>query len=312
MNKALIIILALALIFIAACTPVSTPNTGRYNGGDEGLTVTFLEGEPPESVLDNNQEDFDLSVLVENVGEADIKPGAVIVTLNGIERDAFKLRSLTEKNTIEILGVKKLSDRIQDGESAEIRFQDANYQESLPFDFDVEVRADVCYDYVSTAVADVCLKSDASQRRTDDNCEIDNKAVDVDNSGAPVHITNFAQNARGSTAIGFTFDVVKVGSGDVFPPGNFKDKCTVDSDNDDTVKVTVDFLSRDNLGVDCTTLQGSTGLIRLTGGQKTVRCTVNTQSLQDIAFEKPLRITVDYMYKTSTETAFAVESTQDF
>ena len=312
MKKAPIIILALLLIFIAACTPVSTPNTGRYNGGDEGLRISFLEGEPPTTVLDNNQESFDLSVLVENVGEDDIQPNQVIVTLNGIERDAFKLRSLTEKNNLEILGVKKLQDRLQNGESAEIRFQDANYQESLPFDFDVEVRADVCYDYTSTAVADVCLKSDASQRRTDDNCEIDNPSVEVDNSGAPVHIENFAQNARGSTAIGFTFDVVKVGSGDVYPPDNFKDKCTVDPDNDDTVKVTVDFLSRDNLGVDCTTLQGSTGQIRLTGGRKTVRCTVNTQSLQDIAFEKPLRITVDYMYKDSKETAFTVQSTQDF
>lgn len=314
MKRTLFIIVLISLLFITACTNNGGSDlpTGRYVGGDDGLKISFVEGEPPESVLDDRQETFDISILAENVGEEDIAPNQIIITLNGIERDAFKLRSLTEKNDIELLGEKKLRDRIQDGESTEVRFKDANYQELLPFDFPVEIRADVCYEYGTTAVADICLKNAASERRTDDQCEIDNDNVNIENSGAPVHIEQFTQRARGSNALQFTFDIVKAGSGDVYPTGTFKDSCGVNYDVDDQVNVDISFLSRsNNPNIDCSTLNGHSGIVRLISGKKTVRCTVSTAGLQDIAFERPLRIKLDYMYKDSEETSFLVESTED-
>ncbi len=314
MKKILIAISITLLLILTACTNSGNSSlpTGRYVGGDEGLTISFVEGEPPESVLDDGQESFDITLLAENTGEEDIAPGQIIVTLNGIEQNAFKLRSLTERNDIEVLGVKKLRDRIQDGESTEVRFKDASYQDLLPFDFPVDLRADVCYEYGTTAVADVCLKSEASDRKADDQCDIDNDAINVENSGAPVHVEQFTQRARGSEAIQFTFDVVKVGSGDVFPTGTFSDSCGINSDVDDQVNVNVAFLSRsNNPTIDCSTLNGDTGVVRLISGKKTVRCTVSTSGLQDIAFERPLRIKLDYVYKDSIEANFLVESTED-
>ncbi len=308
----LLALFILTVLFLAACDPVDQGEPqGRYYQGDVGLELSFVEGEPPQSVLDDGQEVFDISILVKNVGEEDIAPNDILVTLNGIERDAFKLARLTEKNKNELLGTKKLQDRKQEGDSDEIRFEDASYKDLLPFNFDVDIRADVCYEYGTTAVADVCLKSDTGKRRTNDQCQIDNGDVKIESSGAPVKVENFAQRTRGTDSIQFTFDIVKTGAGDVFPSGNFNDKCTTDDENEDMVDVSIDFI-RANLPVSCTTFNGNEGTVRLSAGRKTVRCEVDTSSLQDIAFEKPLRIKLDYVYKDSVQKTFTVESTEDF
>ncbi|MEK6940488.1 MAG: hypothetical protein AABW49_01140 [Nanoarchaeota archaeon] len=312
MKKIFILLVGILMLATACQTTTDDSNTNkRYYGGSDGLDVTFVEGEPPDQVLDGSQDIFDITLLVDNIGEEDISPGEVIVTLNGIERDVFQLNSLTEKNENEIRGVHRIGDRKENGDQDEVRFKSARYNDVLPFDFEISMRADICYEYGTEAVADVCLKKDASARRTEDKCEISNDNVEIENSGSPMRIANFVQSARGSNKIQFIFDVESIGGGDYFPTGNFVDSCTTDERNDDTVNIAVDFI-RSDVSVDCTPFGGSNGEIRLVSGKRTVRCTVDTSNMQEIAFERPMRIKLDYMYKTSKDKTFIVESTQDF
>ena len=52
------LILAVFIILILGCTRTSEPSQKIFIGGSEGLSIKFLQDEPPLSVLDNSQEDF--------------------------------------------------------------------------------------------------------------------------------------------------------------------------------------------------------------------------------------------------------------
>ena len=312
MNKSTKLMLFLVLVlFIAACTKAPSASTSsRFVGGDKGLELSFIKDEPPDTVLDDNQDEFDIALSFNNVGEEDIKEGDVIVTLNGIEGSAFSLSSLSSKNEDPLAGKKKLSDRVVPGEEGEVIFNKLKYKDQLPADFDVELRADVCYEYGTKIMADLCLKKEASKRRTNDQCEISNENVGMDNSGAPVRVTNFAQRPKGSDKVQFTFDIEKTGSGDVFEPETFSDRCVIDNDKINKIDVDVRFL-RSDAGISCSTLgDKSKGVVKLLSGKRTIRCDVSTSGLQEIAFKKPLLIKLDYVYKDSLEKTFTVESTE--
>src|SRR3989344_837884 len=301
----------LLILFIVACSKQpSASSSSRFVGGSDGLDISFIKDEPPDTVLDDNQDEFDIALSMENAGEEDINAGDVIVTLNGIEKDAFSLSSLSAKNEDFLAGKKKLTDRVIPGEQGEVLFTKLKYKDKLPADFDVEVRADVCYEYGTRSMADMCLKKEASKRRTNDQCEVSDDSVEVDNSGAPIKITNFAQRPKGSDKVQFTFDIEKTGSGDVFETGTFSDKCIMDNDRLNKVNVEVNFLRAD-AGISCTTLSGKNkGIVKLLSGKRTIRCDVSSSSLQDIAFKKPLLVKIDYEYKDSISKTFIVESTE--
>ena len=305
----LTLILLVTLVFIAACTQKQTASKGRFVGGTSGLTFSFMIDEPPEIVSDSNQDEFDIGLALENVGEEDIAPSQVIATLNGLEKDAFSLSSLSAKNIDPLEGKKKLADRVIPGEQGEIIFNNLKYKEKLPADLEVELRADVCYEYGTRAIADMCLKKEPNKRGTDDICEITDEAVNVDNSAAPVRITNFAQRASGASKVKFTFDIEKSGSGDVFESGTFSDKCTVNDDKLNRVNVNVGFIGS-GATVSCNLAgSGSKGTVKLLSGKRTVRCEVSSIA-QDIAFRKSLQMKLDYVYKDSVTKYFTVESSE--
>lgn len=313
MNRSikLAFIFIIALLFVVACTKTPATSKGKFVGGDKGLDISFIKDEPPEIIADNNQDQFDIGILLENVGEESIKAGEVIVTLNGIEKDAFSLSSLSAKNQDPIEGKKKLQDRILTGDQGEILFQNLKYKEQLPADMDIELRADVCYEYGTRTIADMCVKKEPNKRGTEDICEINDDSINVDNSGSPVKITNFIQRAGGTGKIKFTFDVEKTGGGDIFKPGTFSDKCVVNNDNDDNMDkadIEVKF-SGSGAAASCilSGTRSSKGSIKLIGGKKTVMCEASAIA-QDIAFRKQLSIKLDYVYKDSASKVFTVES----
>ena len=312
MNKAIkLILIVLLVLFVAACkkSPIS-PSSKGFVGGDSGLDISFIKDEPPDIVLDNNQDEFDIAVRLVNAGEEDIDEGEIIATLNGIEKDAFSLSSLSAKNIDPLAGKKKLADRVIDGEEGEILFSNLKYKDKLSADFPVDLRADVCYEYGTRGVADLCLKKEASKRRTNDICEINRESIDVDNSGATVKVTNFAQRSKGSDKVQITFDIEKKGGGDVFETGSFTDKCFLDNDKINRVDVELHF-SGTNIPISCSALDdGSKGTVKLLSGKKTIRCDIATGNLQDVAFRKPLTIKLDYVYKDSASKTFTIESSE--
>jgi hypothetical protein len=311
MNKIHTILFLSCLLVIAGCTSGDSTSSGRFIGGDRGLEISFVPNEPPAEVLDANNENFDISVLLRNVGESNVDKGEAIVTIHGLDQSSFSLNSLSERSDSDIERRQRIGGQITEPDEVDVRFRGANYKEDLDAAFDNEIRADVCYPYTTLSVADLCLKRNPTERRTRDQCDVSNNQINIDNSGAPVHVANVLQRSSGTDIIKFTFDVVRVGSGDVFDPGAFSNECiSNDGTRDDEDKVLVTVSSRGDLPISCSRLNdGVKGTIELINGRRSVRCDIDTSSLQEIAFERRVNIKLDYYYKDSTTTFLRVADT---
>jgi major membrane immunogen (membrane-anchored lipoprotein) len=299
MKKVLIALLLISLVFIFGCGKEDKTSGGVFIGGTKGLDISFVEDQPPEEVLDDNQEEFDITLLLENVGEYDIPKGKIISTLQGINKDAFSMVSLSKVSDFDLAGKQKLPDRVLEGDQEELRFDYAKYKYDLDANFNLELRADVCYEYRTKAVSNICLKKEPTKRGTGDLCEIDKDDVGVDNSAAPVHVKLVRQRRSAINEIKFIFDIEKEGSADVYEPGTFNNVC--DEQRDKLDKIRVEVTSPAKLNIKCSKLNDSPkGIVKLISGKKTITCTINTANLQDIAYLERLNIYLDYSYKDST------------
>lgn len=306
MKKEALFIILIGLFLVTGCTQQNEgDSTGNiYIGGDEGLEISFVEGDPPIYVSDDGKESFDVALLVKNVGEDNIENGDIIATLQNINRDLFSLSSLSIANNFDLEAKYKDRDRIIEGDQEELPFEDLRYTEDLEVDFDVDLRVDVCYEYTTKASADLCLKQNPTERRTRDACDVDNSAVNVENSGAPLKITNVVQFPR-TNSIRFNFDVET--DGEIYQPGTFTNSCSVDKERENKVEVRLTTPSR--LEISCSKLDDSDeGVVELFEGKRTITCTIDTSGLQTVAFKERLNIFVDYVYKDSISTSFTVEA----
>ena len=305
----ILLFLSIVVLFIAGCTGGSG-GTGKFIGGDRALEISYIDQEPPNEVLDNSEDIFDITLRIRNIGEASIPKGKVIATLKGIGQDDFSLSSLTARSDDEIERLQRIADRVTEPDETEINFRNARYKFDLDAAFDIDIRADVCYEYSNVAIADLCLKKDATKRRTGDQCLINNNNVLVENSGGPVKIVSMQQRSSGEDKIKFTFVIETVGIGDVFEPGTFTNVCGVNDDKKD--RLTVNVVTRGNIPIDCTKLNGDIGTVDLFSGRRSIRCTADTRNLQDIAFLSRINIVTNYAFKESVHKTITVIDSESF
>ncbi len=284
-----------AVVMMAGCTEETSPT--------EGLSIKFTENQPPAKVMDNAQETFGISVTMKNEGEARIPRGKVIGTLSGIDANAFGLMTYTAVSEHDIRGKEKQNGEVIEGDTETIDFGDASYTPKLTVDFQTSVKADVCYNYESYAVFSICLKRNTVQKESDkDICKIE-ETKSVQNSGAPLQISNMKETGGGNSEVKFTFNIDRIGGGTVYAVDTFNAQtgCTENDNGKNTVTVIVEPQSPDVI-VSCTRLNGGNqGSIKLYDGKGTVVCEINTQNLQETAFESPVNIIVKYMYKDSVK-----------
>jgi len=286
----------------------TTTELGAYIGGVDGLEISFVDEEPPNTVLDNKQDPFYITLLVENVGEYTIPKGKIIATLSGISKDAFGLKSLNIKSVSDIFGKTKIGSEIIEGGLDQLQFDQANYKYDLTADFSTQLRADVCYGYKTNSLVTLCLKKNPIQRKQEDICLVTNDNVNVENSGAPLSVRNVKSRA-GSGGVTVTFIVENKGTGEVYEPDTFKDSCVLKSGVEDRVKVKVK--SKSDLNIKCGILNdGNSGVVKLIGRKRTVSCNIKTSSLQETAFEEPIDITLDYFYKEAIGKDLTVMNTE--
>lgn len=293
------LVLILSLSGAQGCSTKETTETeelGAYVGGTSGLDISFVSEEPPETVLDNNQDLFYITLYLQNMGEYTVPAGKVIATLSGINKDAFGMKSLNTKSKSEILGKSKIGNDIVDGGVDSLQFDQANYKYDLSADFSTQLRADVCYNYQTKSLIKLCLKKNPIQRKQNDICAVTNENVDMENSGAPLQLTGV--KSRGSSdSITLTFTVENQGAGETYESNTFTDSCTVKPEKQNNVNVKVKSESG-KLTANCGVLNNNDqGIVRLVDGRKTISCNIKTSSLQDTAFEEPFEITLDYFYK---------------
>lgn len=308
MKKEILVLFLLIILIIglSGCDRLKTNDNGistkRYVGGDKGLEIEFEKNAPPERVGDDNSDEFDISLILKNKGEYNINKGEIIVTLQGLEKDAFSLGSLSKKSDFSLDGAEKFRDRTNEGEENTLEFRKLKYKHDLDADFPINIRADVCYEYETRATANLCLKKEANKRRgIRDQCDINEEKVEIENSGGPVKIENVEQRASGSDEIKFTFDVVAEvdDKHQIYEPGTFNSECGIDLDKEDRVEV--ELSTAGDVNIKCGKLDDrDRGEVDLIEGSRTITCGIKTSSLQEYAFEKQLKINVRYMYKDSS------------
>jgi hypothetical protein len=307
---AILFVMILSLSGIEGC-PASEEKTttGAYIGGTDGLGISFVSEEPPMSVLDNNQDPFFITLLIQNNGEYTVPAGKIIASLSGINKDAFGLDSLNVKSVNDLFGKNKIGEEIIEGSLDQLQFDQANYKYDLSADFSTQLRADICYAYETNSLVKLCLKKNPIQRKQEDVCSVLNENVAAENSGAPLQIKD-VRSRGGSDSVTFTFIVENKGTGEVYEPGTFFDNCIKNDMKKDYVILKIKD-EGGKLDIKCGILgNNNEGTIKLINNMRTVSCTVKTSGLQESAFEEPFEIILDYFYKESISTNLLVVNSE--
>ena len=298
----------IVLLFITGCKKTTEAGlTGAYIGGSEGLDISFVEDEPPERVLDANSEQFFITLLLKNEGESDIEEGDVRVTLSGIEKNQFQIDSLTKVNENFIKGLEKKREEVLEGVQDEISYE-AKYKPDLNQDFNPTITANVCYTYSTRTLTKLCLRKDVARRAREGECVVDEKKA-IENSGAPLQVISLSELKGGTNKVKVIFTIENVGEGVVYEKGALRvGDCSEGSDKENRVNVEIRPVS--NLQFKCSKLgDKSTGVVRLnTEGKATITCDASTSGLQETAFEDPLNINLDYVYKERIKKVMIVEN----
>lgn len=290
---------------------VSATKTDPYIGGTRGVAIQFEDGYPPEEVYDNGQFPFDIDVKLENVGEYEIPKDKVIVKISGIKPEDF---GVTETDLIRngvddilIPTRKDAEGNLLEGVPSHVIFSDLNFMSSLDGNFNPPIRADVCYEYMTRSISDICIRENVLVPDKDSICKV-NEDKNVFNSGAPVQITDFKEVARGSDKVGFSFSVKHKGTGKVYG-GDTANCNTVQADKNRVwvwVNTGISGLTCTGLDVDGDSVAGA---VSLYNGERTVTCTQDIDS--NLAFENRVEMRVTYNYKEDASTNILVKYSGD-
>ncbi len=279
-----------------------------FVGGTQGLEIGFAENQPPATVLDNSQEKFLISLLIRNKGEYDIPLNGLVASLSGVVQSTFSLQSLNTKNNLAYYGISKEGESTIPGAEEILEFGEAAFKTDLPGDTTFTLRADVCYNYQTKAVAKVCLKKDVLKPdKIGAVCQITGQLA-AENSGAPIHVENVRESTVGSNKVKITFKVANKGLGAVFEPNTFTDTCVGREDEKDKLRVTVTNPER-SFNIECPLLGNSNaGTIKLVNKEKDVTCTISTSNMQDVTFQDLIIVQLDYMYRQAVQTPIRISS----
>ena len=317
------------LIFFLLATGCQTQGSedltgGRsFVGGNSGLSMSFIENSPPREVFDGGQFPFQVLVIYENVGEANIEPGKINFALKGIFPkdflDAPAPGDFEASNQDLIRGARK------DPDGNTIRggiHQQGFPQQNKQFKFNAEItgiqefplRLDACYEYKTQAVSSICILEDVTQPESG-VCRITG-ARDVSNSGAPVRVASVKENVAGIDSVLINFRVEKSGSGEIYAPertGN--PTCPSEYNKRNRVHVTVNTgdtalnnnlncigLIRDNAG------SKRSGELVLTGGKSTFSCIQKIPDSARADAVKGIQVDLLYQVKESIQTRIFVKS----
>lgn len=292
---------------------------GAFKGGDEAISVSFSDGQPPKNVKDGGIQPFPIRVLLENVGEDDILAGEGHVSLAGISFTEFGIaKEDASKEMPELRGVRQQGTNVIPGSQQFVMFQGLKFMSDLGSGTqDKTILVDLCYPYTTQARASICVSGNTIQGYDNDLevCSLDGNRQFA-NSGAPVQIDNVVQNTAGTSSIQIQFDIIHKGSsvnGRVYRSGSLDSECKVQGNpvsstnaalEENYVTYVVDAGDLTS-GVDC----GATGVnsetVLLSEGKTTVFCTIDTTGQED--YEKGINVVLDYDYFDRTSVDIEIE-----
>ena len=308
-----LIVLGMVFLFLITGCPENTsggPPTDPFIGGTEGLEIKFLEGSPPEEVTDGGTFPFQALVSLRNMGEYDLKKEDVEVSLIGVYAADFDTTEskLNDKKPEDDPSPKRRDSEGNIIEPVEtfVTFPDYdeefNYKDKLTGNTVFIFRADVCYEYQTKALAEICVLENLVDVADDAICE-PGGSKEVFSSGSPIQVESFSQSVVGKDKIQFNFNIVRVGDGDIFEANGDVD-CPKDPSErrrkENKVGVSVETGLEDG-SLSCVGLESSSsdatasGSVRLVDGERTITCTQNLESGRN-DFKRGINIVVDFNY----------------
>ena len=332
-NKTSIVMMLSLLFVIISCSDESSQTkapTTPFIGGNGNLEVSFLEGNPPEEVTDGNTFPFQAIVKLKNTGEYNIPKEELKVSLIGFLPGQFKSSIESEKFSDRELAGKNLDSDLtgknRDGEGNTIepietflafpsntknfKFSGSEQGNNI-FIF----RADVCYNYLTRAVSEICILQNQIDKSVKGLCD-PYAQKQVFNSASMVKVAEFTQNVAGKDKVQFTFDILHDGVGKLFTPSSPVD-CPKEPDSarakEDFIEVKIDtgLSAADGYAVNCAGFSSTSpniaaGTLKLTDNQRTVACTLDLPPKRT-DFRKPINIELRFNYEQSADKEILVK-----
>lgn len=297
-------LLALTLLLAACGGQKGLSNSKAFIGGTAGIVMSFMPGEPPAEVTSKDQP-FSVTVKLQNKGEWAVPQGRAWLTLKGFDAVEFGSTDSALANQHPDADIDK--NTINPDTGAVIPSTDVfktfnlKYSGELSGNHEFPFVVDSCYEYGTIANAEVCVKKDLLDTADTSVCTVTG-AKSAQNSGGPVQVANFQEFGSGKDAIRFSFDVKKVGTGDVSKTGS---QCGTDSASKDVVHVKID---SGMPGLTCATLNGGTESdVKLVDSTKPIQCVQQLSGSDKTDKIKLANIELTYTYLDSVQTQVLVK-----
>jgi len=282
-------ILILSLFLLVSCgnEEVDTSLGTAFIGGTEGVVINF----EPISVIDEggvysiyDDEGFSLDVILKNRGEEDLQVGKATLRLLGPAQVDFDNIPSWELNNQEI--VEKISEFNLEGGEEIISFAtngQAKYKNTVIGELPITWNVEFWYDYKTHLIInDVCFKGDLSEEKV---CEVqESRTFSV--SGAPIQVTNVAEDTAGKGIVVLKIDIENSGTGE---------STLVDQEFDrrfSQVAYTVDEPEK----WECKS-GGRENEARLIEGKAQVICRLKTPLAEEDIYQRSVALTFDYTYR---------------
>jgi hypothetical protein len=226
LHKLLFLLALFSLVFVSGCetstdnsddSSQASPDTAFIGGSTDSVSLSFVENAPPNEVFDRNRYPFSVNVRVENEGEWDIMdPNKFNVKLSGIDPTAFNDPEMKQAANQALFGKKRDSQgQVIEGTITNFAFPGFSYTGNLSGNAQFTIRADACFRYGTKAVSRICIKENLLDTSDGAICQV-NGEKEVQNSIAPVTITNVKESAIGDNRISYSFTVQHTGDGNLY------------------------------------------------------------------------------------------------
>lgn len=307
---------AVCLILIALIAIISgcgktlkpeRPSMEEIEKGSNGLIIEFLEGAPPEEVLENAV--LQSGIRLSNQGTNEVKRGYLLL---GYEKEYISLYSwqgggANDKITISLKG-KSLT--LPEGEEgvylANMEVKDIGPQREKA---DTTIYATTCYDYQTKAHATMCIDTDVyNLKQTEKACSASD--MSLTDQGAPVAV----KRIESRMIVSKEGDIVKpqfiihfgnVGDGTITAAGRADIACSaqpLSKDDINTIKVSA-VLSE-------SVLSCKPEILKLRENSDYTTCTLELGIDQSIpGYYAPLTITADYGYMETISKQVSIRKT---
>lgn len=307
MRKITIIAMILTLLVITGCSGIRSGNdeppvSAEFVAtGTDGLTMQFLADQPPTKVYTGSPLSF--LIEVKNVGTYTLPSAVFYLTgydpnmLPGMKPDYVLQEPLEGKSSFNPNGGMTMID---------FEAADTNLAPSMP-NYKPTFLLTACYPYQTTATPLICVDPNPTDTISDKACRVQ-PVYGTGSQGAPVAVQSVETEAN-PRGMYFRIHVANVGSGEsgqgvVFNrdamgqcPGSLSYREL------NTIRYFVDLG-----GTSLTDCQPSNGEVKLVNGKAVIFCKYQYQGAGGSAYQTPLKVVLDYGYKSSISKIVEIEN----